>query len=130
VKPTSGRVGGATLEKHDELTASRTLCRLASMGLRLSHQGLVILSYFLASEGTESTGADLIKETGLPSGTVYPILLRYERLKILESQWEDGNPKDLGRPRRRFYRLTGSGMALATSTLSKLTGLQHAPARG
>jgi len=97
------------------------------MGLRLSQQGLVVLSRFLAANGAESTGADLIKKTGLPSGTVYPILLRFERLNILESRWEDGNPKDLGRPRRRFYRLTGSGRALAYSALRELNALRDTP---
>jgi len=82
---------------------------------RLSHQGLKILFHLLRAQPAECTGADLIRETCVESGTVYPILLRFERLKILESHWEAGTPKDLGRPRRRYYRLTSSGKALANS---------------
>src|SRR4030081_1394659 len=99
------------------------------MGLRLSHQGLIILHRFLSAEGFELTGADLIKETGLSSGTIYSILLRYERLKILESYWEAGDPKDLGRPRRRFYQLSGSGKTLAKSALQQLN-TELIPERG
>lgn len=94
------------------------------MGLHLSRQALVILRGLLGTaRGTECTGADLIRQTEMPSGTVYPILLRFERLRIVESHWEAGNPKDLGRPRRRFYRLTSSGGALATFALQEHTGL-------
>lgn len=62
-------------------------------------------------------GMDIIEHTGLPSGTVYPILRRFERDGLVESQWETpeqafGNR----RPQRRNYRLTGEGRkALATS---------------
>jgi len=40
---------------------------------------------------------------------------------MLRHWWEEENPKALGRPRRRFYRLTRSGRALAKSALLKLT---------
>lgn len=93
------------------------------MELRLSLSSLIILSRFLVTQGIECTGADLIKQTDLPSGTVYPILLRFERMKVVESHWEAGDPKVMGRPRRRFYRLTGTGKALATAALQKLPSL-------
>lgn len=47
--------------------------------------------------------------TGLPSGTVFPILARFERLGWLQSGWEELDPSQAGRPRRRYYRFTDSG---------------------
>jgi DNA-binding PadR family transcriptional regulator len=56
-------------------------------------------------------GMDVIEHTGLPSGTVYPILRRFEREGLVESAWETperafGNR----RPQRRNYRLTEQGL--------------------
>jgi hypothetical protein len=58
--------------------------------------------------GTVS-GADIARDTKLLSGTVYPILLRLERAGWLSSEWETLDPIEAGRPRKRFYTLTGVG---------------------
>lgn len=76
--------------------------------MRITTSMLKVLSTFLASKN-ELSGAQIGEITGLASGTLYPILIRLEDQKWLESEWEDANPKDLGRPRRRFYRITGLG---------------------
>lgn len=52
-------------------------------------------------------GLALVKATGRPSGTVYPLLERLERAGHLSSAWED-DPARVG-PRRRLYELTSSG---------------------
>lgn len=57
--------------------------------------------------------------TALPSGTVHPILARLEGLGWVTSEWEDIDPSDLGRPRRRLYRLTDHGQACAAAALSR-----------
>ena len=63
-------------------------------------------------------GMDIIEHTGLPSGTVYPILRGFERDGLVTSAWETperafGNR----RPQRRNYRLTREGRrALAAAT--------------
>jgi DNA-binding PadR family transcriptional regulator len=92
--------------------------------IRLSHQGLVVLRIFLdaLSEGVraELAGADLMAAAHLSSGTLYPILLRFERAGLLESRWETERPKDLGRPRRRFYRMTQAGAQVAHEALRAL----------
>jgi DNA-binding MarR family transcriptional regulator len=56
-----------------------------------------------------SAGSQVCRDTGLPSGTVYPILARLEEAGWLHSAWEAGDPSTLGRPRRRFYTLTAVG---------------------
>lgn len=63
-------------------------------------------------------GLEIVEYTGLPSGTVYPILRRLERYRLVRSKWEapveaSGNR----RPRRRNYQLTAAGKrALAAVT--------------
>jgi DNA-binding PadR family transcriptional regulator len=58
-------------------------------------------------------GYDLSRETGLASGSLYPILGRLADRGLLETRWEDDPPE--GRPRRHLYRLTTDGVALAVA---------------
>ena len=56
-------------------------------------------------------GFDIIDQTQLPSGTVYPALGRLERDGYLKSAWEnDRDAHAEGRPARRYYRLTAPGV--------------------
>ena len=59
----------------------------------------------------KSYGFDIMEMTGLPSGTVYPMLRRFDRDGLVESSWE--TPQEAHgdrRPRRRHYRLTVDGL--------------------
>jgi PadR family transcriptional regulator len=56
-------------------------------------------------------GYDLAKETGLKSGTLYPILIRLADRGYVAARWEDEQPA--GRPRRHLYRLTAAGREVA-----------------
>ena len=56
-------------------------------------------------------GYDLARETGLKSGTLYPILVRLADRGLVEACWEDGQPA--GRPRRHLYRLSSDGLSAA-----------------
>jgi DNA-binding PadR family transcriptional regulator len=57
-------------------------------------------------------GFDVMDATGLPDGTVYPILRRLERRGVLEGDWEDeAIAAAEQRPPRRYYRLTDVGEA-------------------
>jgi len=62
-------------------------------------------------------GFDIMDTTGLPSGTVYPILGRLERDGYVRSQWEAQTTAwREKRPPRRYYEVTASGAkALAHS---------------
>jgi DNA-binding PadR family transcriptional regulator len=61
-------------------------------------------------------GYDVARETGLKSGTLYPILVRLADREIVQPCWEEGEPA--GRPRRHLYRLTTDGLAAATTALA------------
>ncbi|WP_077512346.1 PadR family transcriptional regulator [Sphingomonas sp. LM7] len=56
-------------------------------------------------------GYDLMKETGLSSGTLYPLLMRMTDQGLVEAEWHE--PAQPGRPARHAYRLTAEGFALA-----------------
>lgn len=59
--------------------------------------------------GSGAYGYEVIRATGLPSGTVYPILRRLEASGVLDGRWEACDPVAEGRPRRRFYTPTNGG---------------------
>ncbi len=61
-------------------------------------------------------GYQLSKDTGLTSGTLYPLLIRLSDQGMLESEWQD--PESPGKPPRHAYRLTSNGLALARTMAS------------
>lgn len=79
-----------------------------------------VLAAFLDDPAADRYGLDLIGATSLPSGTLYPILVRLERAGWVESAWEDIDPGAAGRPARRYYRLTSDGLARARVELAAL----------
>jgi DNA-binding PadR family transcriptional regulator len=58
-------------------------------------------------------GYALARQTGLKSGTLYPILIRLADRGLVEACWQE-EPVP-GRPRRHLYRLTPDGLASATA---------------
>ena len=56
-------------------------------------------------------GYDLAQQTGLKSGTLYPLLMRLETRGLLESDWHES--PEPGRPPLHAYRLTPQGRAAA-----------------
>ena len=66
----------------------------------------------------EAYGFDIMERTGLPSGTVYPMLRRFEHTGLVSSGWE--TPEEAfadRRPQRRNYQLTDEGrLALARAS--------------
>lgn len=88
---------------------------------RMTAQTLKVLGAFLASGNNELSGAEIGREAKLASGTLYPILIRLEDASWLESRWEDGDPQVMGRPRKRFYRITGLGESKARTAFNELS---------
>lgn len=58
-------------------------------------------------------GYDLLQETKLKSGTLYPLLMRLADDGLLESEWRAPVPP--ARAPRHAYRLTNAGRAFAQS---------------
>ncbi|RKN15793.1 PadR family transcriptional regulator [Micromonospora musae] len=100
--------------------------------MRLTLPVVKVLSALLAEPDAERYGLDLMKLTGLPSGTVYPVLHRLQRAHWVEADWETIDPATEGRPARRYYRLTAEGATAARQALAELHALNRdaRPARG
>jgi DNA-binding PadR family transcriptional regulator len=69
-----------------------------------------VLETFLEVHTDWKYGYDISRNTGLKSGTLYPILMRLAERKLLETSWETADP---GKPPRHLYRLTAEGLRLA-----------------
>jgi PadR family transcriptional regulator, regulatory protein PadR len=72
---------------------------------------LILLEALAARAQQWRHGYDLMKETGLSSGTLYPLLLRMTEQGLIEAEWRE--PAQPGRPARHTYRLTNAGIAFA-----------------
>ena len=75
-------------------------------------------------------GFDIMDATGLPSGTVYPILRRLDREGHLASAWEKASVANREqRPPRRYYSITAAGEAMLAEALERYHLLQDAVPR-
>ena len=70
-----------------------------------------VLSALSVQRSTWRHGYDLMKETGLSSGTLYPLLMRMADKGLLEAEWREA--AEPARPPRHAYRLTAAGFTLA-----------------
>lgn len=88
-----------------------------NMARRISSETAAVLAYFLQMPDTPRYGLEILRSTGVSSGTLYPILLRLERDGVLTSSaGNDAPAKHRGRP-RRYYQLTKEGRGTAESDL-------------
>jgi DNA-binding PadR family transcriptional regulator len=75
-------------------------------------------------------GFDIMDATGLPSGTVYPILRRLDGEGLLESAWEPAEAAQLEqRPPRRYYEITAAGERMLADAAGRYRALDHAVRR-
>jgi DNA-binding PadR family transcriptional regulator len=83
---------------------------------RLSPETLRVLESFVARPVDWRYGYELSRQTGLKSGTLYPILMRLEKYGLLEARWVSTQD---GVPPRHTYRLTPNGLELARTQLAE-----------
>lgn len=76
-----------------------------------SRLAIRLLRTMLSAPGEWRHGYDLTRETGLQSGTLYPLLMRLADEGLLEAEWQPAARE--GRPARHAYRLTPAGIATA-----------------
>jgi len=83
------------------------------MGIRIrsSRQTFAVVNALLEQASEWHYGYEISRQTGLKSGTLYPILMRLAEAKILETRWKDS--PEPGRPPRHMYRLTATGFRWA-----------------
>jgi DNA-binding PadR family transcriptional regulator len=89
------------------------------MGSRaeFSPQTVSVLAALCGQPSAWQHGYALARQTGLKSGTLYPILIRLADRGLVEACWEE-EPTP-GRPRRHLYRLTPDGLASAATALAE-----------
>ena len=76
-----------------------------------SAQTIELLTALLSRRSEWRHGYDLSEQTGLASGTLYPMLMRLSERDMLESKWEPSAHQ--GRPPRKLYRLNAVGVTYA-----------------
>jgi|ERR1700733_5416679 PadR family transcriptional regulator, regulatory protein PadR len=86
--------------------------------VRMSLQTLKVLEAFLENPADQLSGTEVHQRSRLASGTLYPILLRLEAAGWFTSRWEAIDPSTAGRPRRRLYRLTPTGLKQASEVFA------------
>ncbi|MGH3822790.1 MAG: PadR family transcriptional regulator [Pseudonocardiaceae bacterium] len=96
--------------------------------LRLTLQTLQVLRALLDDPAGEHYGLEMSKESGLPTGSIYPILARMEAAGLVTSAWEDIDEAAAKRRRRRYYRLTSDGLEFARGAVANVVQ-SLAPAR-
>ena len=82
-----------------------------------SLQTLAVLADLCATPTQWRHGYGIARNTGLKSGTLYPVLIRLADRGLVEACWEAEQPT--GRPRRHLYRLTPQGLTVATGALAQ-----------
>jgi PadR family transcriptional regulator PadR len=88
--------------------------------VRVSRPMLMVLKMMIEKPQTPYSGADIARQIGLGSGTLYPLLQRLENAGWMKSEWEEVDPAEAGRPRRRLYKLTGHGQTRAVQALAEV----------
>lgn len=94
--------------------------------VRLTVPVVRVLAVLVADPDGDHYGFDLMRRSGLASGTLYPILARLTEARWLEKHWEKLDPVAAGRPARAYYRLTPAALPLARLRLAEL----HEQTRG
>ena len=88
----------------------------------VSYSGALVLQ---AIQHGYRHGFDILGATGLPSGSVYPLLRRLEHAGLVESRWEDvTDAHEAARPQRRYYALTSPGRTALAAARERVRSQQ------
>lgn len=91
----------------------------------MTRKTLAVLQAFMdAGPDGRLYGFEIMQAASVLSGTLYPMLDRFEEAEWVVGEWEEPAPE--GRPRRRYYRLTGEGSAQANLALVRASGAANA----
>ena len=87
-----------------------------------------VLKTFLEDPSRPRYGFELMRLTGLASGSLYPMLARLEEAGWLSRGKEDIDPHTEGRPPRLNYTITGAAVVAARLQLAALSEQYRPPA--
>jgi PadR family transcriptional regulator, regulatory protein PadR len=86
-----------------------------------------VLKIFLEDPDQPRYGFELMKLTGMASGSLYPMLARLEAAGWLTRGKEDIDPRAAGRPARANYTITGAAASAARVQLAELSERYRPP---
>jgi DNA-binding PadR family transcriptional regulator len=89
-----------------------------------------VLKVFLEDPNQPRYGFELMKLTGMASGSLYPMLAKLEGAGWLTKGKEDIDPRAAGRPPRMHYKITGAAVSAARIQLAALSEQYRPPASG
>src|SRR5437764_71426 len=84
---------------------------------RITRQTEHVLAVLLREQSEPPYGLQIVDETGLSPGSVYPILRRLVKAGWVEKEWESPGPETENRAPRRYYSLTPEGERVAREAL-------------
>ncbi|MGA5563037.1 PadR family transcriptional regulator [Streptomyces platensis] len=102
---------------------------IRSHGIVVTSSMARVLSVFIADPEQSRYGLELMHDTGLSGGTVYPVLIKLEQAGWVTSSEEDIDPHKEGRPRRRNFTITPEGLRAARTSLADLDELNYVQTR-
>ena len=88
----------------------------------------MVLKVFLGDPDQPRYGFELMKLTGMASGSLYPMLAKLEMAGWLTRGKEDIDPRAAGRPARTNYTITGTAASAARTQLAALSERFRPPA--
>lgn len=98
-------------------------------GPRMTLQTQAVLAVLLSTDG-EVYGLEVTRASGLPPGTIYPLLQRLRVAGWVVARWEsDDDAAAENRPARRYYSLSPHGRARAVHALNAAGARRGALAR-
>ncbi|MDJ0343345.1 helix-turn-helix transcriptional regulator [Streptomyces sp. H10-C2] len=98
--------------------------------IRLTPATAKVLKELLDDIQTRHYGREIMQATGLKSGSLYPILARLERQGVIKSEKEEIDASEMGRPARRYYKVTGEGARAARLALAELHEITRVTEKG
>lgn len=85
------------------------------MNRRRSHQAKLVLQVLLDAPENETYGLEVVRASGVATGSCYAILRHLEEEGLLGGRWETLDAVEVGRPPRYYYRLNATGRKVALS---------------
>jgi PadR family transcriptional regulator PadR len=95
----------------------------------MTKHNVALLRLFQADPTREWYGLEVADALRMKSGVLYPGLHRLHAAGIVTRTDEDVDPAEVGRPRRRLYRLTAQGATFAREQLGEAPAAAPEPAR-
>ena len=88
--------------------------------MRRSLHVAVVFRELLEQPGLVRYGDEFAKACNIFTGTLYPILRRLRDAEFLEDLPENVDPAEVGRPARRYFRLTAEGEKFAREYVARV----------